>query len=220
VNNLFAYSVKFLRAVRTDACSLIHEIRVNEILNYHSQLTEHDRWHLLAVSGLVQRWRSFGLPGVLPDAVELLKRMKIRGNQKGEAVLTADPYTVAFSETEFQALHAGLRGAYEREVITTERFLLAWLFLAFGQRPVQYAALKVCDLWYPRPRTARAGSASLAQGRGQDAVQLPSGIQIEKLNLQADLCPTALCEPNASTYGAIRLETPESRMATDSGRPG
>jgi integrase len=87
-----------------------------------------------------------GYPGVTKDAVALLKQLRIKGNVKGEAVLTMDSENGPYSDLEFQAIQHALDMAFEKEDICLEDYVLSWLYMALGQRSIQYAALKVCDV--------------------------------------------------------------------------
>jgi integrase len=112
-------------------------------------------WYLSSLSGLLQKWHEMSIPGVTDDAVALLKQLRIKGAQKGEAVLTMDPEHGSFTDIEVQALHTALDTAYQASEIDLDDCVLVLLFLALGQRPIQYAALKVCDV---QPDKAKDGT--------------------------------------------------------------
>ncbi|MDH2917320.1 MAG: site-specific integrase, partial [Gallionella sp.] len=80
------------------------------------------------------------------DAVALLGQLRIKGNQKGEAVLTMDSENGPYTDIELGAIRSALDAAYASNDISLGDYLLVWLFMALGQRPIQYAALKVCDV--------------------------------------------------------------------------
>jgi hypothetical protein len=58
-----------------------------------------------------------------------------------------DTHDGPYSEIEHQALFSSLESAHSQCRISTEDYLLAWLFLALGHRPIQYACLKVRDVF-------------------------------------------------------------------------
>ncbi|WP_297477245.1 site-specific integrase [Ferrovum sp.] len=124
----------------------VSQITSNDLLNYKASLSKDKAWYLGNLSGFLQKWRSLGLPGVADDAVALLKQLRIKGNQKGEAVLTMDSENGPYTDIELEAIHSALEVAYENDDISLGDYLLVWLFMALGQRPIQYAALKVCDV--------------------------------------------------------------------------
>jgi hypothetical protein len=118
------------------------EIVSTDLINYRSTLDRRTEWYLASVSGFLKRWHEMAIPGVREDAVAFLKMVRLRGNRKGEAVQTMDPRQGRFTDIEFEAVLAALRAAS----IELNARVLALLFIAFGPRPTQYAALKVCDL--------------------------------------------------------------------------
>lgn len=143
--NLFRYLLSFFRKtseeLQTDVININHKM----LLNYYSSLPERNKYYLGYIAGLIKRWQSMELPGVNSDCLLLLEQLRIKGCAKGEAVLTHDPYSGAFTDIEYQSILSGLNKAYENGEIKREDFLLARLCLVLGQRPVQYAGLKVCD---------------------------------------------------------------------------
>lgn len=143
--NLFNYLLTFFRKtsgeLQTDVANITPEI----LLNYYASLPERNKYYLGYIAGPIKRWVSMELPGVSPDCLDLLEQLRIKGCVKGEAVLTHDPEHGAFSDIEYQSLLSGLNAAYEKGGMEREDFLLAWLCLVLGQRPVQYAGLKLCD---------------------------------------------------------------------------
>lgn len=130
----------------------ISEISSTDLLNYRATLTGPTKWYLGALAGLLKKWHSLGYPGVSDDAVALLKQLRLQGNAKGEAVLTHDPVHGPFTDIELEALHYALDQAYVAGNVDREGYLLAYLFMLLGQRPVQYAALKVRDVGVARAK--------------------------------------------------------------------
>jgi integrase len=76
--------------------------------------------------------------------------MKLKGNQKGEAVLTSDPEKGPLTDMEYQGIIDALNDKFAKDEISMEDFLLVWLFMATGRRSVQLAALKVRDFLVTR----------------------------------------------------------------------
>lgn len=145
LRNMFFYFAHFLKAIHTDQRGGA-SISANDIINYRGNLDANCGYYLGSLSGFLQKWYDLGIPGVTDDAVALLKQLRIQGNQKGEAVLTMDPENGPFTDIEVEAIQAALERAYEERNISLGVYLLIWLFLALGQRPIQYASLKVCDV--------------------------------------------------------------------------
>ena len=143
--NLFSYLLSFFRKTSGELQTNVMNITPEMLLNYYAALPERNKYYLGYIAGLIKRWVSLELPGVSPDCLNLLEQLRIKGCTKGEAVLTHDPEHGAFSDIEYQSLLSGLNAAYEQGEMEREDFLLAKLCLTLGQRPVQYAGLKLCD---------------------------------------------------------------------------
>ncbi|MGH8854610.1 MAG: site-specific integrase, partial [Telluria sp.] len=146
LKNMFERLCHFAESVSSDQDGQLEEINGINLINYQAKLTEKTRWYLGSLSGFLKRWHSLGYPGVTADAIKLLKQIRKPGNKKGEAVLTHDPIQGPFTDIELQALQFALDQAYETEQFDKESYLLACLFMLFGQRSAQYAALKVRDV--------------------------------------------------------------------------
>ncbi len=106
---------------------------------------------------MLLKWHALGYPGVDSDVVPLIKGIRKVGNQKGEAVLTLDAKNGPLTDTEALAVAAGLDAAREDGRINESEYLLAQMFVLLGQRPIQYAALKVSDL-----RAVKASDGSMS----------------------------------------------------------
>lgn len=141
-----------LRTICAGRDSPLAEIGSTDLINYKASLTNATSWYLGSLSGLLQQWHSLGYPGVTDDAVALLRQLRTKGNAKGTAVLTHDPVRGPFTDIELESLQAALDRAYAAGEVDREGCLLAYLFMALGQRPVQYAALKVCDVGVARAK--------------------------------------------------------------------
>ncbi len=96
-------------------------------------------------SRFFRTWHALRLPSLDYEVVDLLGKMKLKGNRKGDAVRSFDPRKGQFSDIEFQAIIGALNDAFASGRIDTEDFILVWLCLAFGARPIQLATLKVSD---------------------------------------------------------------------------
>jgi integrase len=142
--NLYGRMRAFVSAVHAD--DPVSCITPELVLRYRATLTPDTEWYLGALRVLFYRWIDLGLPGVAAEAGPLLRRMRLRSNQKGVAVLTSDPDKGPLTEVEFQALAAALNDLFAKGVIGVGDYLLVWLFLAIGARPVQIAMLKASDL--------------------------------------------------------------------------
>jgi integrase len=132
-----------LSANRTEKLSVISAI---DLINYRASLDASNDWYLSSLAGFLKRWYDLSIPGVTADAKALLVQLRLKGNPKGVAVLTMDPNSGPFTDIESQAISSALNDAYAAGSVALDEYLLAWLMMLLGQRPVQYAALKVCDI--------------------------------------------------------------------------
>jgi integrase len=146
VQNLFYRLNNFLLATSSDQGAPVESITEKDILNYRAKLKLRTQWYLGYLSGLFRKWHQLSIPGITDNAIALLKQLRIKGTQKGEAVLTRDPVLGSFTDIEFQSIQVALDSAYADGEVSLEDYLLVWLFMALGQRPIQYASLKVCDV--------------------------------------------------------------------------
>lgn len=144
--NMFKRITHCLRTICAGRDRPLTEITSADLINYRSMLSSATSWYLGSLSGLLKKWHSLGYSGVTNDAVALLKQLRTQGNRKGEAVLTHDPLRGPFTDMELESLQSSLDRAYVSGEIDREGYLLSYLFMLLGQRPVQYAALKVRDV--------------------------------------------------------------------------
>ena len=149
LKNLFHYLQCLLvfSASQTDN----HEIDIitgSMLLNYRASLLKRNDYYIGFIAGFLKRMHGQYLRGISGEAICFINNTSFKKNIQGAAVLTMDPMRGPFSEIEFQAINSELHGALRHGTISLAEFLLVWLFLALGQRPVQYAALKVCDFHF------------------------------------------------------------------------
>lgn len=124
----------------------VREITGTDLINYRAALLADEEWLLGAVASCLKKWHSLQIPGVTDDAIRFLNQVRLRGVRKGKAVLTMDPENGPFSDIEMQAIQCALNSSYAAGYIELADYVLAWLFILFGQRPRQFALLKVRDV--------------------------------------------------------------------------
>lgn len=146
MTNMFNHFLRLLKKLAETKGERISTISSQDLLNYRSSLTTRTSWYLGALSGFMQKWHDLGIPGVTDDAIALLKQLRIKGNQKGEAILTMDSENGSFTDIEVQAIQDTLGKSFDTGKVDLGNYVLVMLFMALGQRSVQYAALKVCDV--------------------------------------------------------------------------
>lgn len=147
VASLFRSVERFARFVGATTDVPLTSISSAELLNYRSALHADSRECYLGILAvLLKKWHALGLAGVTEDAILFLNQVRLKGNPRGVAVLTMDSHDGPYTDIELTGIQAALNEAYAAGKVDLESYLLAWLFMLLGQRPVQYAALKVCDV--------------------------------------------------------------------------
>lgn len=160
------------------------EIGLAAYLNARAKPTQR---HLGAI---LQTWYRLGLAGVNAQVYQAILELRgPKGAPKGVPVATADPVKGPFTELEFESLQDAINHAYIDETLDAADFVMCWLSMAFGVRPVQLAALKLKDflpngtethkgpvLMVPRAKRKNVGERQLFKERPL-APQLASIVQ-------------------------------------------
>nr|WP_281355076.1 site-specific integrase [Pandoraea horticolens] len=142
---LFSMARKFFWFVHSESGQPLLEITGTHVLNFCPHF-ERKPWMLQFVSTLLKRWRAMGYAGVCADACRLFEQMHLKGCPKGRNVLTQDPVRGPLTAIELDALQAALNLEYEAGKVSLDDYVLCWLTMALGQRPTQFARLKVKDV--------------------------------------------------------------------------
>lgn len=103
-------------------------------------------YRMKQVASVLRKWAGLHHPGLGSNVIAVLDQIRTKCPETGVAVMTLDPLLGPFSPVEQAGIQDALNEAYGARAIGEEAYLLAWLFIALGSRPVQLAALKVCDL--------------------------------------------------------------------------
>lgn len=143
--NIF-YRLRHLAQSLHKESEVINSIRATDLLNYLAELSESQKWYLGVLSAPFKKWAQLGYEGIDPDALILLKQLRLKGCAKGVAVMTMDPEKGPFTPIETESLQTAINQAYGAGDIDLGDYVLAWLYLLLGQRNTQYATLKICDV--------------------------------------------------------------------------
>jgi len=135
-----------LVSIATARERLVDEIDAPLLITYRASLSSDKEWKLGGLRAFFKKWYRLGVPGVTGDAVRFLNSIRLKGVRKGTAVLTMDPLKGPLTDVERSAVHAALNDAFAVGQIPLDDYLLAWLCLLLGQRNIQFAMLKVCDI--------------------------------------------------------------------------
>ncbi|HEY0938804.1 MAG TPA: site-specific integrase [Steroidobacter sp.] len=146
VRNMFSRFLHLVGFLSVGRATAIEQVTNVDLLNYKGSLSPETAYYLGSLSGFLRKWHGLGVPGVTDDAVAVLEALRLKGNAKGVAVLTMDPRMGPFTDLEFEQIQSALNEAFAEGALSEEAYLLAWLFMALGQRSSQFAALKVCDV--------------------------------------------------------------------------
>lgn len=160
-HNDFARTLTLLRAIvklrKLDKKSdrkdqPIEQISSQDILNVRSSSKANES-ALAHLTGFLRKWHGLGVAGIGDDVIKILDKITIKSTPKGVAVKTLSPESGPFSDLEYEAIQEALNTGFKAGVIDEADFLLVWLFLALGGRPVSMASLKLCDLIVPKDLT-------------------------------------------------------------------
>lgn len=143
--NIFNQLLHFSRA-QSDWSESLDVINTVDIQNYGSSLKASNQWYLSTLAVVLKKWTRLGFAGVSPEVGFLLKQSRLKGNQKGVAVLTMDINEGPFTHLEFEAIQKSINLSYESGEMASSDYILIWLYILLGQRNKQHAALKVCDV--------------------------------------------------------------------------
>lgn len=136
----------FLKALGDLGCAPADDISVEALLTYRSSLSRNDMWRLGSVAVIIRKWHALEIPGIANGVISFLSELRVPGNAKGVAVLTRNPYTGPLNDLEYETLLAKLHSNFSASRISLKSYVLVLLVAALGQRPSQYASLKVLDL--------------------------------------------------------------------------
>jgi len=144
-SNCFSRLVHLIKFARKINKRSIDHFSLATIMAYRTTLISRREWYLGNLVSFFEIWVNLGFAGIDLEVIEWLNEITLKGGPKGEAVLTANPTKGPLTDNEFQAVLAALDGAFAKNEINLEEYILIWLYLAFGARSVQLAALKIKD---------------------------------------------------------------------------
>jgi integrase len=126
------------------------DVSVEGLLNWRVVLGDQNQWHLGALKGFLLAWRRYGFPGVSYEVADLLNGWRLKGNDKGTAVITSDPETGSLTDVEVHGLLDWANAALSRREIAFSNYAYFMTLLMTARRPVQIAALRGKDLTVQR----------------------------------------------------------------------
>jgi hypothetical protein len=123
----------------------IRRIELHHILNYKASLKPTTEWRLRRIRVLVSHMEDLGYGVCSEDALRFLTDAVLKPGATLTAAQIRSKDDGAFSDADLLSIQSGLNNAYAKAEIDLLAFALGWIFLAYGLRPVQIAALKECD---------------------------------------------------------------------------
>ncbi|RUV68245.1 site-specific integrase [Mesorhizobium sp. M1A.F.Ca.IN.020.30.1.1] len=144
--NIFYRFLGFYREELSTIPKPCGQLALATLLNYKAKQNTATEWKLGVVRILLLDLEALGYGVCSDEALRYLQDATIKGNVKGTSIRTRDPEAGAFSDSELLSIQAALNDAYAGGDIDLPMYVLVWLFLAYGARPIQIAALKEKDL--------------------------------------------------------------------------
>lgn len=218
-NNLYSGFLRFYRSVLIKMGSLCERIELSHILTFKATLNDATEWKLGVLRIVLADMRKLGFGISSDEALDYLESSTIRGNIKGTSIRTRDPEKGAFSDTELLTIQSALNGAYAAGKIDLDNFAIAWLFLAYGCRPIQIASMKQKDLLVSETSEGKAYALRIprAKQQGQDH---RSAFNTRYCSKQIGALLERVIEHNASRRADIHIEAGDAPlfMAQEPGR--
>ena len=187
-----------------------------DLINLRAHFGKGKAWYLGSVAGFLKQWHGLQLPGVSDDAVAFLNNAHFPGNPKGVAVLTMDPKQGPFTSIELEALQSAMTDAYARDEMGIADFLLCWLVMLLGQRPVQYASLKVCDVLPIGHEGSKTFILNMPRAKQQDAAPR-SSFKKRPLILQVGELLAAYAESVRVRFNGVLADSGQAPLFPEDG---
>ena len=130
----------FIRDTKTPA------VTTGALINWRSHLDAANEWKLGGLKGFLLSWHGWGFPGVSDEVASLLQGWRIKGNEKGKAVIQGDPRTGPYTDLEISAILVWADRAVARREIKLEAYCYLLTLIMAARRPIQIAALRGVDL--------------------------------------------------------------------------
>lgn len=165
--NLFSGFVTFYRSVLVKSNSLCESIELSHILTFKALLDEATEWKLGMLRNLLADMDRLGFGISSAEVIEYLDGSTIRGNIKGTSIRSRDPQKGAFSDAELLAIQSALNETYAQGRIGLDDFALGWVFLAYGCRSIQIAAMKEKDLLVSENSEGKAYALRIPRAKQQ-----------------------------------------------------
>jgi len=145
-SNMFEQFVYFFSYMDNKSHETVIKLTDIDLINYRGFLGKEKEWILGGLSGFLKQWYKMGDSCLTKEAYEYLEETKFKSNPKGEAVLTMDPIKGPFSDLELESIQTAINNIYSKAQMKMDDYVLVWLFMIYGSRPIQFAQLKLKDI--------------------------------------------------------------------------
>lgn len=144
--NMYKYLKILCNYISDNLKTKISKITNINLINFREHLGKERDWYLGSLSGFLKKWYEMGDSCLTKEAYDYLREIKIKGNPKGEAVATMDPVLGPFTDIELELIQTSINNSYAKNEIKTDDYILIWLFMIYGSRPIQFAQMKIKDV--------------------------------------------------------------------------
>ncbi|MFV3370905.1 site-specific integrase [Pseudomonas sp. NY15435] len=119
---------------------------VESLISYRSTLDTKTEWYLGTLRGFVRQWVALGYTGIPSEALVLLDKWTLKGNEKGYAVQSMCPDRGPLTDIEMEGVIATIITAYSENRLELTDACYAMTLIMTGRRPAQITGLKLIDL--------------------------------------------------------------------------
>lgn len=144
--NMYKYLKNLCNCISNTLEKKISKITDIDLINFRGHLGKEREWYLGSLSGFLKKWYELGDSCLTKEAYGYLQEIKLKGNVKGEAVATMDPLRGPFTDIELELIQTAINNSYAKNEINTDDYILIWLFMIYGSRPIQFAQMKLKDI--------------------------------------------------------------------------
>ncbi|WP_194727293.1 site-specific integrase [Noviherbaspirillum malthae] len=123
----------------------------------------------LSTAVFFRKWVKLNLPGLSTDALKWIKEAKFQKSKGSRAITTLCPLKGPLTDVERESFLDALSAAYAHGTIDMESYVLTWLFVLFGARPIQYALMKVSDFQVIHSREGERYQLRIPLAKGRAA---------------------------------------------------
>ncbi len=144
--NMYKYFKDLIKYLSYNFEKKISQITDIDLINYREHQGIKHEWYIGSLSGFSKHWYKMGDSCLTKEAYGYLKETRFKSNPKGEAVLTMDPINGPFSDMELELIQISITNSYAKNEMKISEYILVWLFMIYGSRPIQFAQMKVKDV--------------------------------------------------------------------------